>query len=145
MDEGFPKNHRLLKRKDFRLVYDTGTPYRNTGFHLFVRKRQELGPTRLGITITRTAGKAAVRNRIRRRVREAFRLAYEELEPGFDLVVNCRGNLATMTGSKLDRLFKGVLNDARLAKSIQKGLADKSRKPVNNRPCGKQDSRPSPT
>ncbi len=42
-------------------------------FRVFVLKREDGGPTRLGITVTRKVGKAVLRNRIKRLVREWFR------------------------------------------------------------------------
>jgi ribonuclease P protein component len=47
------------------------------------------GP-RLGVTIPRAVGGAVVRNRIKRRIREGFRLHRSELAPQWDIVLNPR-------------------------------------------------------
>lgn len=44
----------------------------------------------MGFTTPRALGKAVVRNRIRRRVREAVRLRLHELDPQCSLVINPR-------------------------------------------------------
>jgi len=116
MGQGFPKSQRLLKRKEFRLVYDTGTVYRNAGFHLFVKQREDRSPSRLGLTATRSLGGAVVRNRVRRWARETFRLAAERLEPGFDLVANFHQGLVRMKREAFDRLFRDALQRAHLLK-----------------------------
>jgi ribonuclease P protein component len=45
------------------------------------------GLTRLGLSVSRAVGNAAVRNRWKRWIREVFRLTYAELPAGFDFVV----------------------------------------------------------
>jgi ribonuclease P protein component len=52
--------------------------------------------TRLGITVTRKYGNACTRNRFKRMVREAFRLSYQHLPQGLDLVVRPRRGIQTM-------------------------------------------------
>jgi len=117
MDQGFPKAVRLLKRGEFRTVYDSGTPYRNAGFHLFVLERDTCGPTRIGLTASRRTGGAVARNRMRRRAREAFRRWKSEMPPGRDIVVNFHASLAGAPREGFDRLFKDVLEKAHLLQS----------------------------
>ena len=69
--------------------------YRTNGFAgpylvLYARKNKT-GQNRVGITVSKKLGKAHVRNRIRRRLREAYRLNEEKFQPGWDIVVVARG------------------------------------------------------
>jgi ribonuclease P protein component len=48
-----------------------------------------LGP-RIGLTVPRAIGNAVVRNRIKRRLREIFRLQRSKLAPKWDIVLNPR-------------------------------------------------------
>lgn len=50
----------------------------------------QVGVTRLGITVTKRYGKSHERNRFKRMVREAYRLSYRELPVGLDLIVKPR-------------------------------------------------------
>ena len=57
------------------------------GFVLQALTRRDKGPTRVGITVTKKVGKAVVRNRTRRRLKEAARLVLRERPlAGIDLV-----------------------------------------------------------
>jgi ribonuclease P protein component len=54
-----------------------------------VREADAAGP-HIGFTVPRAIGKAVVRNRIKRRVREAVRLNLEQLNPQWSIVINPR-------------------------------------------------------
>ncbi|HUB82979.1 MAG TPA: ribonuclease P protein component [Bryobacteraceae bacterium] len=87
---GFPKRVRLLRPQDFRRVYDHGTRFAGSLFAAFcVRETEPDGP-HIGFTTPRALGKAVVRNRIRRRVREAVRLQLDRLNPHWSIVINPR-------------------------------------------------------
>jgi ribonuclease P protein component len=69
--------------------------YRTNGFAgpylvLYARKNRT-GCNRVGITVSKKLGKAHIRNRIRRRLREAYRLNESRFQPGWDIVVVARG------------------------------------------------------
>jgi ribonuclease P protein component len=53
-------------------------------------RRNRLGVTRLGITVSAKLGNAVTRNRVRRRVKEAYRLQEGRFANGFDIVVVAR-------------------------------------------------------
>ena len=57
--------------------------------HSAVREPQPDGP-HIGFTVPRALGKAVVRNRIRRRVREAVRFHLDRLNPQWSIVINPR-------------------------------------------------------
>jgi len=55
--------------------------------------RTDLGATRFGLATSRALGPAVVRNRVRRRLREALRSMAPELRPGWDVLVIARPGL----------------------------------------------------
>jgi len=63
---------RLRQRADF-LAVANGARVNAAAFTLQGRRRDDLGPIRVGFTVTKKNGTAAERNRIRRRLREAVR------------------------------------------------------------------------
>ena len=73
----------------FRRLYGRGKSAVNPCLALYCR-RNNLGYSRLGLTVGVKLGKAVVRNRTRRRIREAYRLHEHQSLPGYDLVVVAR-------------------------------------------------------
>ena len=91
---GFPKSARLLKRGEFRRVYDQGSRVTSSSFALFFAARtSDPGGPRIGFTTPRAIGKAVVRNRIKRRLREAVRLEMPQLTVPVDYVFHPRRSI----------------------------------------------------
>jgi ribonuclease P protein component len=96
-DRTFPRSSRILRSADFRHVYDHGFRVSGPLFAAFCKAREidldgatsAPGP-RIGLTVPRALGPAVVRNRLKRRLREAFRLHRAELAPKWDIVLNPR-------------------------------------------------------
>jgi ribonuclease P protein component len=71
---GLGKQRRLTRRIGFERLLREGARRSRSGFTFYLAWRQD-GPPRLGILISRKhAAKATVRNRLKRCIREAFRL-----------------------------------------------------------------------
>ena len=95
--------------------------YRTNGFAgpylvLYARKNRT-GINRVGITVSKKLGKAHIRNRIRRRLREVYRLHEDKFLPGWDIVLVGRGkaldgDFAAITASFLTLARKaGILRE----------------------------------
>ena len=99
-----------MRSKDFRRVYDQGSRFNGPFFAAFcVRETQMEGP-HIGFTCPRAVGKAVVRNRIKRRVREAVRLYLDQLSPQWSIVINPRRKAldapVTELRREVERLFQ---------------------------------------
>ena len=94
----------LKKNSDFRRLYAKGksavTPY----LVLYVRPNR-LGENRVGYTVSAKLGHAVVRNRVRRRLREIYRLIAPSLRSGFDLIVVARSCAVGCPYRKLEAAF----------------------------------------
>jgi ribonuclease P protein component len=108
------REHRLRSAADFARVRQLGgRGWAHPLLVLYVGPN-ELGITRVGITVSGRVGKAVVRNRVRRRVREALRARLPKLEPGRDVVVVARPPSKDATWSELSQALDSVLGRARL-------------------------------
>lgn len=102
----FPRRLRLRRAAEYRRVFEQ--PIRSSDETLNVLARPNtLSHPRLGLAISRKCAKSAVaRNRIKRSVRESFRLHQADL-PSLDIVVLCRPGVQTLTEPELTRALEG--------------------------------------
>jgi ribonuclease P protein component len=88
---GLPKSRRLRSPREFAEVYQLRQ--RMGDQHLLVfGARNEQGETRVGLSVSKKHGNAVVRARLKRLLREAFRLSHPELPSGLDLILIPRQN-----------------------------------------------------
>ncbi len=78
-------------------------------FLILLRPNQMFHP-RIGVTVTKKVGSAVVRNRIKRHVREFFRLNKRGLPSGYDLVVIAHREAAGVTHSMVQEELRVLLD-----------------------------------
>jgi len=81
----FLKSQHLRSETDFERVYARKCKAADGTLLLFI-DRNDLGLTRIGLSVSKKHGGAVVRNRLKRLLREAFRLSQADLPVGFDLI-----------------------------------------------------------
>lgn len=105
----YPKRVRILRSADFRQVYERGWRFSCPIFTAFCLASDDPGEARFGYTLPRAVGKANVRNRIRRRIREKVRLMRDRFPSGMQIVLNPRRSAYDASqdeiGHHLDRLL----------------------------------------
>ncbi len=88
-----PAEQRLRENRDFRLIYSRGRSHANGLAVLYVMRRSGdhanvASGRRIGFVVSKKLGNAVVRNRIKRRLREAVRLRLPDLREGpFDVII----------------------------------------------------------
>jgi len=103
-DERYTKAERLLKRREFRHVYDQGQRYHFPLFTVFVLKTAQEN-SRLGVTVTKRIGSAVARNRCKRLVKEVFRRNKWRLPVDLDMVVNAKHPMVEATYQEVENQF----------------------------------------
>jgi ribonuclease P protein component len=99
----FPKASRLTRTVEFALVKKDGKSWIGRHVTLGILHRAGAGAARLGIITTRRLGDAVIRNRVRRRLREIFRLNQHRLISGIWIVTVARVSAAEATFHQLER------------------------------------------
>ena len=109
-DQRFGPRFRLRSTGDFQRVYRRRCAASDDV--LIVHScENDLGHSRLGLSVSRKVGNAVIRNRWKRLLREAFRLRRIQLPPGVDLVVTPR----TSTPAELSVIMESLTAVARRA------------------------------
>ena len=82
---------------------------------LYARKNRTEG-NRVGITVSKKLGKAHIRNYVRRRLREVYRLNEEKFQPGWDIVVVARTKAIHADFEKLTNAYLQLADKAGVLK-----------------------------
>ena len=99
----------------FRRLY--GTSGHANGFLVLYARKNQSASNRIGITVSKKLGGAVIRNRVRRRLREVYRLNEALFAPGWDIVVVARSrsikaDFTTLTEAYFSLAKKaGILNE----------------------------------
>lgn len=98
----------------FQRLYHT-SGHANGLLVLYARKNQGC-TNRVGITVSKKLGKAHIRNRMRRRLREVYRLNEDKFLPGWDIVVVARTKAVFADFESLTRAYLHLAEKAGILK-----------------------------
>lgn len=90
----------LKSNRDFRRLYSRGKSAAGSYVVVYAQKNRE-NVNKVGITVSKKLGGAVVRNRVRRRIREAYRGIEDLLEPGRNIVIVSRSKSVSADFKKL--------------------------------------------
>jgi ribonuclease P protein component len=78
-----------LKNNEFVKVYQTGNSKANKLLIMYVVKKNE-NKSRLGISVSKKVGNSVIRHRVKRLIKEAYRLNIKSFGSGYDIVIIAR-------------------------------------------------------
>ncbi len=97
----------IKENYEFRRMYSKGRSGVSSYLVVYYRPNKR-AHNRLGITVSAKLGHAVVRNRVRRRLREIFRLNQPKLKQGYDMILVARGRSVNASYREIDRAFLSV-------------------------------------
>ena len=123
----FPKARRLLRHADFQQVYQQGRrQFTGNMTVFFLRRAAGHKPPvagsalRVGFTVGKVLGDAVLRNRIKRRMREAVRLSWQSWEAPVDVVFNPRKSVSDIPFAQLaEEVSRGLKLAVQRAREAQ--------------------------
>ena len=109
----FRKEEKIRRRADFLRISKEGTKYWTDHFRVALCPN-ELSLRRLGITVGKNVGSAVERNRVKRRIRECFRLNKEIFPGSTDFVITAQKGAAGLNFWQVTEELKGLLRERSL-------------------------------
>lgn len=103
----------LKENAVFRRLYHRGTSAGSRYLVVYCRPNGSKA-SRLGFTVSTKLGHAVIRNRVRRRLREVYRLVEPDLKPGYDIVVVARSAAVEADFSLLERNLRQLCSKVEL-------------------------------
>jgi len=99
----FPKSNRILKRKDFLRLSKKGQKIHNKLFILVYccNKDERKNSSRLGVTVSKKVGRACKRNRIKRLIREYFRVNKYAIKKACDINIIAKKEVANQSSDQV--------------------------------------------
>lgn len=109
------KTKSIKENHTFRRLYSRGKSAVSPYLVMYTQKNRA-GETRLGITVSTKVGGAVVRNRVRRRIREAYRRNEEKFSDAIDLVIVSRVRCAHASYAEIEKSLLTLARQLRLLK-----------------------------
>lgn len=110
----------IKKDSDFRRVYQRGKSFADRNLVIYVMKNGK-DRSRIGISISKKVGKANVRNKIRRYIKESYRLNIDEnIKSGLDIVFIARINSNNAEYKDIEKSIKYISKKANAVRFEQK-------------------------
>ena len=102
----------------FRRLYRKGQSAAN-GYLVLYCRRNGSQTNRIGLTVSAKLGHAVVRNKLRRRLREIYRLHEGSFCRGYDIVVVARSRSVTASYQQLERSYLALAKKLHLMEGDQ--------------------------
>ena len=110
----FNETQGLRKDADFRKVYRHGKSIANRYLVMYTFKNKS-DSNRVGISVSKKVGKANVRNKVRRRIKESYRLNIDgNIKKGYDIVFIARVSASDVDYKDIESAMKHLVKKANL-------------------------------
>jgi ribonuclease P protein component len=108
--------HKLKKNYEFKKVYNEGRYYVEKYVVMYIIKNDS-ALNKIGFSASKKVGNSVVRNRVKRRMKEAYRKYGNNTKAGYDIVFTARVGSGSADYAMIEKNIISILKKARLQKS----------------------------
>jgi uncharacterized protein len=101
----FLKSERLKKSNEFKSVFQQCRKLEDGTLAFYVQFKEDAGLRKFGVSLSRALGKAYLRNRLKRRLREIYRVEKETFRGGYQVILVPRRGSVDRTFDELRKSF----------------------------------------
>lgn len=94
----------LKKNAEFRFVYEHGKSMANKQLVMYLLKKDQ-PLNHLGISVSKKIGNSVVRHRVKRLIKEIYRLSEENIDKGYDIVIVARNGFLECDFADMKKSF----------------------------------------
>ena len=110
----FNRTQGLKKDSDFRKVYKHGKSFANRYLVMYILNNKSEN-SRIGISVSKKVGKAIIRNKVRRRIKEAYIVNIDEnVKYGYDIVFIARVAIKDAEYKDIEKSMKHLVKKAEM-------------------------------
>jgi ribonuclease P protein component len=110
----FLKTERLKRSNDFKSVFQQCRKLEDGTLAFYVQFKEDAGLRKFGVSLSRALGKAYLRNRLKRRLREIYRVEKETFRGGYQVILVPRRGSVDRTFDELRKSFLSLATRAGL-------------------------------
>lgn len=109
--------NRLKKNEDFRRVYQKKRSMANKLLIIYILKNK-YGYNRVGFTVSKKVGKSVIRNRVKRLLRESYRLNEEKILQGYDIIFIARNTASKASYKEIENAMMHLFRKMKLVEKL---------------------------
>jgi len=99
------KSERLKRSREFKAVFQQCRKYEDGQFAFYVQFKEDVTLKKFGVSLSRALGKAHLRNRLKRRLLEIYRVEKDNFRRGYQIILVPRRGSVDRTFDELKKSF----------------------------------------
>lgn len=107
------KTGRLRKNYEFRYVYNAGKVYANNLIVMYIVSNKS-SCNKTGFSVSKKVGNSVIRNKVRRRMKESYRLNSERIKKGYNIVFVSRVKASRSSYAEIEKAMLSLFKRAQL-------------------------------